>query len=60
LAKFSDLSSGLSTLSVARRGRKTLHKQMRQAAKRLEFERAAELRDQIRDLERRMLGIIET
>jgi excinuclease ABC subunit B len=38
----------------------TLEKQMRQAAKRLEFERAAELRDQIRDLERRMLGIIET
>jgi excinuclease ABC subunit B len=37
----------------------TLDKQMRQAAKRLEFERAAELRDQIRDLERRMLGIIE-
>ena len=37
----------------------TLGKQMRQAAKRLEFERAAELRDQIRDLERRMLGIIE-
>ncbi len=32
---------------------------MRQAAKRLEFERAAELRDQIRDLERRMLGIID-
>ncbi len=38
----------------------TLEKQMRQAAKRLEFERAAELRDQIRDLERRMLGIIES
>jgi len=37
----------------------SLEKQMRQAAKRLEFERAAELRDQIRDLERRMLGIIE-
>jgi excinuclease ABC subunit B len=37
----------------------TLEKQMRQAAKRLEFERAAELRDQIRDLERRMLGIID-
>ncbi|MCI0483135.1 MAG: excinuclease ABC subunit UvrB [candidate division NC10 bacterium] len=37
----------------------TLDKQMRQAAKRLEFERAAELRDQIRDLERRMLGIID-
>jgi excinuclease ABC subunit B len=37
----------------------TLEKQMRQAAKRLEFERAAELRDQIRELERRMLGIIE-
>jgi excinuclease ABC subunit B len=37
----------------------SLEKQMRQAAKRLEFERAAELRDQIRDLERRMLGIID-
>ncbi len=37
----------------------TLEKQMKQAAKKLEFERAAELRDQIRDLQRRMLGIIE-
>lgn len=37
----------------------TLDKQMRQAAKKLEFERAAELRDQIRDLQKRMLGIIE-
>ncbi len=36
-----------------------LDKQMRQAAKKLEYERAAELRDQIRDLQRRMLGIIE-
>jgi excinuclease ABC subunit B len=36
-----------------------LEKQMKQAAKRLEFERAAELRDQIRDLQRRMLGIID-
>ncbi|MDZ4340156.1 MAG: excinuclease ABC subunit UvrB [candidate division NC10 bacterium] len=38
----------------------TLEKQMKEAAKRLEFERAAELRDQIRDLQRRMLGILET
>ncbi|MEE9124177.1 MAG: excinuclease ABC subunit UvrB [candidate division NC10 bacterium] len=37
----------------------TLDKQMKQAAKKLEFERAAELRDQIRDLQRRMLGIID-
>ncbi len=37
----------------------TLDKQMRQAAKKLEYERAAELRDQIRDLQRRMLGIID-
>ncbi|MEE9182340.1 MAG: excinuclease ABC subunit UvrB [candidate division NC10 bacterium] len=37
----------------------TLEKQMKQVAKKLEFERAAELRDQIRDLQRRMLGIIE-
>ena len=36
-----------------------LDKQMKQAAKKLEYERAAELRDQIRDLQRRMLGIIE-
>ncbi|MEE8282983.1 MAG: excinuclease ABC subunit UvrB, partial [candidate division NC10 bacterium] len=34
----------------------TLEKQMKQAAKKLEFEKAAELRDQIRDLQRRMLG----
>jgi len=33
---------------------------MKQAAKRLEFERAAHLRDQIRELQKRMLGIIET
>jgi excinuclease ABC subunit B len=37
----------------------TLEKQMKQAAKKLEFEKAAELRDQIRDLQRRMLGIID-
>ncbi|MFQ5802660.1 MAG: excinuclease ABC subunit UvrB [Candidatus Methylomirabilales bacterium] len=37
----------------------TLEKQMKQAAKKLEFEKAADLRDQIRDLERRMLGIID-
>jgi excinuclease ABC subunit B len=36
-----------------------LDKQMKQAAKKLEYERAAELRDQIRDLQRRMLGIID-
>jgi len=36
-----------------------LDKEMRAAAKRLEFERAAELRDRIRDLEKRRLGIIE-
>ncbi len=38
----------------------TLEKQMKQAAKRLEFERAAELRDEIRELQKRMLGIIDT
>jgi excinuclease ABC subunit B len=37
-----------------------LDKEMRAAAKRLEFERAAELRDRIADLERRRLGILET
>ena len=37
----------------------TLEKQMKQAAKKLEFEKAAELRDQIHDLQRRMLGIID-
>ncbi|MFQ5847351.1 MAG: excinuclease ABC subunit UvrB [Candidatus Methylomirabilales bacterium] len=37
----------------------SLEKQMKQASKKLEFERAAELRDQIRDLQRRMLGIID-
>ncbi len=37
----------------------TLEKQMKQAAKKLEFEKAADLRDQIRDLQRRMLGIID-
>jgi excinuclease ABC subunit B len=36
-----------------------LDKEMRAAAKRLEFERAAELRDRIADLERRRLGILE-
>ncbi len=36
-----------------------LDKEMRLAAKRLEFERAAELRDRIRALEKRRLGIIE-
>jgi excinuclease ABC subunit B len=36
-----------------------LEKEMRAAAKKLEFERAAELRDQIRSLERRRLGIVE-
>jgi len=34
-------------------------KEMRAAAKKLEFERAAELRDKIRALERRRLGIVE-
>ena len=38
----------------------TLEKQMKQAAKKLEFERAAALRDEIRELQKRMLGIIET
>jgi excinuclease UvrABC helicase subunit UvrB len=36
-----------------------LEKEMRAAAKNLEFERAAELRDRIQALERRRLGIIE-
>jgi excinuclease ABC subunit B len=36
-----------------------LDKEMRLAAKRLEFERAAELRDRIRALEKRRLGIVE-
>ncbi len=36
-----------------------LDKEMRAAAKRLEFERAAELRDRIRELEKRRLGIVE-
>jgi len=34
-------------------------KEMREAARRLEFERAAELRDKIRALERRRLGIVQ-
>jgi excinuclease ABC subunit B len=37
-----------------------LEKEMRAAAKRLEFEKAAELRDRIADLERRRLGIVAT
>jgi excinuclease ABC subunit B len=36
-----------------------LDKEMRAAAKRLEFERAAALRDRIRELEERHLGIVE-
>ena len=36
-----------------------LDKEMRAAAKRLEFERAAALRDRIRELEERRLGIVE-
>jgi excinuclease ABC subunit B len=36
-----------------------LDKEMRGAAKRLEFERAAELRDRMAELERRRLGIVE-
>ncbi|MDE2058330.1 MAG: excinuclease ABC subunit UvrB [candidate division NC10 bacterium] len=36
-----------------------LEKEMRAAAKRLEFERAAELRDRIRETEKRRLGIVE-
>ncbi|HWQ69124.1 MAG TPA: excinuclease ABC subunit UvrB [Patescibacteria group bacterium] len=36
-----------------------LEKEMRAAAKRLEFERAAELRDRIRKMEKRSLGIVE-
>ena len=36
-----------------------LDKEMRAAAKGLEFERAAELRDRIADLERRRLGIVD-
>ena len=37
----------------------TLEKEMKAAAKKLEFERAAELRDRIRLLERRRLGILD-
>jgi excinuclease UvrABC helicase subunit UvrB len=36
-----------------------LDKEMRAAAKRLDFERAAALRDRIRELEKRHLGIVE-
>ncbi len=36
-----------------------LEKEMRAASKRLEFERAAELRDRIRELEKRRLGVVE-
>jgi excinuclease ABC subunit B len=37
-----------------------LEKEMRGLAKRLEFEKAAELRDRIAELERRRLGIVES
>ena len=37
-----------------------LDKEMRAAAKQLEFEKAAELRDRIAELERRRLGIVDT
>jgi excinuclease ABC subunit B len=37
-----------------------LDKEMRAAAKRLEFEKAADLRDKIRELEKRRLGIVDT
>jgi excinuclease ABC subunit B len=37
-----------------------LDKEMRAAAKRLEFEKAAEIRDRIRELEKRRLGILDT
>jgi excinuclease ABC subunit B len=37
-----------------------VEKEMRAAAKRLEFERAAELRDRLRALEKRRLGIVES
>jgi excinuclease ABC subunit B len=36
-----------------------LEKEMRAAAKRLEFERAAEIRDRIREMEKRRLGVAE-
>jgi excinuclease ABC subunit B len=36
-----------------------LEKAMRAAAKRLEFERAAELRDRIREMEKRRIGVVE-
>lgn len=36
-----------------------LEKEMRAAAKRLEFERAAELRDRIREMENRRIGVVE-
>jgi excinuclease ABC subunit B len=36
-----------------------LEKAMRAAAKRLEFERAAELRDRIGELEKRRIGVVE-
>jgi excinuclease UvrABC helicase subunit UvrB len=36
-----------------------LDKEMRAAAKRLEFEKAAELRDKIAELEKRRLGIVD-
>jgi excinuclease UvrABC nuclease subunit len=37
---------------------KKLRKEMSEAAKRLEFERAAELRDRIRDLEKWMMEVM--
>jgi excinuclease ABC subunit B len=37
-----------------------LDKEMRAAAKRLEFEKAAELRDKLRELEKRRLGIVDS
>jgi excinuclease ABC subunit B len=36
-----------------------LEKEMREAAKRLEFERAAKFRDQIREMEKHHLGIVK-
>lgn len=36
-----------------------LEKEMRAAAKRLDFERAAELRDRIREMEKRRIGVVE-
>jgi excinuclease ABC subunit B len=47
---------GLSAAEVAKRV-SALRQEMREAAKQLEFERAAEIRDQIRALETRALGL---